>query len=216
MSGLVYRDLLLFFRKNSKITYIMEFVYFLFFLLALRNIYGAATYLTLVVPINMCGLPTILKEMDTNYKGMMSVRLLPYRKVDIVRGRFASAFTIYIYYLAVMVIFSICHYFICGDISWKLYAVSIATGLLVAIFITALNLLASFLSSFNVMAIIYFIIILSIIGLYLLFMLTDLHNIILSLLAKTGPEIMWGVAILVDMIALLISYILSVRKFQRS
>lgn len=216
MSGLVYRDLLLFYRKNSKITYIMEFVYFLFFLLILRNVYGAATYLILVVPINMCGLPTILKEIDTNYKGMMSVRLLPYRKADIVRGRFASAFTIHIYYLTVMVVFSICHYFICGDVSWKFYAMSIAAGWLLAIFITALNLLASFLTNFNVMAVIYFIIVLATVGLYLLFMLTDLHDSILSLLSKAGPGIIWGAGVLVNIIALLISYVLSLKKFEQN
>ena len=69
MSGLVYRDLLTFYRKNTKVTYIMEAVYFLFFLLVLRNIYGAITFLVIASPISMSGLPATMKDLDTNYKG---------------------------------------------------------------------------------------------------------------------------------------------------
>ena len=65
MSGLVYRDLLTFYRKNTKVTYIMEAVYFLFFLLVLRNIYGAITFLVIASPISMSGLPATMKDLDT-------------------------------------------------------------------------------------------------------------------------------------------------------
>ena len=107
MSGLVYRDLLTFYRKNTKVTYIMEAVYFLFFLLVLRNIYGAITFLVIASPISMSGLPATMKDLDTNYKGMMSARLMPYTQRDIVTARFQAAFSCHLLYLAEMLLFCI-------------------------------------------------------------------------------------------------------------
>ncbi|GKH33956.1 ABC-2 transporter permease [Muricomes sp. OA1] len=215
MSGLVYRDLLTFYRKNTKVTYIMEAVYFLFFLLVLRNIYGAITFLVIASPISMSGLPATMKDLDTNYKGMMSARLMPYTQRDIVTARFQAAFSCHLLYLAEMLLFCILHHAITGSISWKTYALLFLGGWLSAVFITSVNLLSSFITGLNAASIIYLLTVILPVGLFLLIMLTDLYDIIIPFFTGQHPLIFWILAVLLDIIMVTVSYLVSVKRFTK-
>lgn len=215
MSGLVCRDLLAFYRKNSKITYIMEVVCLLFFLFAIPGIYGGITFLVIVAPMNMCGLPMILKEIDTNYKGLMTAMTLPYSKKDIVKARFLSAFANHLFYLAEMLIFSILHLMIKGTLSFKILLVMMAGGWLTAIFMTSINLLASFTSGMNVTTILYLILMAILVGGYLLFMLTGIYDFLLAFIGDVSEIWLWAAAILANALVLFISFRISVRKFEK-
>lgn len=215
MSGLVYRDLLTYYRKNTKVTYILEVVYFLFFLLVLRNIYGAITFLVIAAPISMSGLPATMKDLDSNYKGMMSARLMPYTQRDIVTSRFKAAFSCHLLYLTEMLIFCILHHAITGDISWKTYFLLFLGGWLSAIFITCVNLLSSFITGMNAAAIIYLITAVLPVALFLLIMLTDLYEIIMPLFTGNHPYIFWIFAVLLDVIMVAVSYLISVNRFTK-
>ena len=215
MSGLVYRDLLTFYRKNTKVTYIMEAVYLLFFLLVLRNIYGAITFLVIASPISMSGLPATMKDLDTNYKGMMSARLMPYTQRDIVTARFQAAFSCHLLYLAEMLLFCILHHAITGSISWKTYALLFLGGWLSAVFITSVNLLSSFITGLNAASIIYLLTVILPVGLFLLIMLTDLYDIIIPFFTGQHPLIFWILAVLLDIIMVTVSYLVSVKRFTK-
>lgn len=216
MSGLIQRDLLIYFRKYSKITYIMEAVYFLFFLLFFKGIVGPLTYLLLCSPVNMSGLPATLKEMDTNYKGMMTVRLLPYTKKEIVKGRFYSAFSCHIFYLAEMLLYAICHYLIGGTVDLSTYFQLFLAGWLIAVLLTTVNLLASFLSGLNTTMIFYFgSVILLFVG-YLLFLFNINSFDLLVQLTSLSRGWLFLIAGCLDLLILLVSYLVCVKRFEKS
>lgn len=216
MSGLIQRDLLLYFRKFTKVTYILEAVYFLFFLFIVKNKLGPITYLLLCAPINMSGLPATLKEMDTNYKGMMTARLLPYRKRDIVKGRFYSAFCCHIFYLVEMLLFALCHYLLWGVFSLSMYLQLFLGGWLIAVCLTTVNLLASFLSSLNATMIFYFISVIGLLAGYLLFLFFNNSFEFLIQLASLKRVWLFLIAGCFDVLILLGSYFISRKYFERN
>lgn len=215
MSGLICRDLISSYRKSSKISYILEIVYFLFFLFAIPGIYGAVTFLVIVAPLNMCGLPIILKEIDTNYKGFTTAMTLPFSRRDIVKARFLSSFANHIFYLAEMLLYSVLHFMIKGNLSWKALLMMTVGGWLTAIFMTSVNLLASFISSINVTMIFYMIVLVLLVGGYLLFMLTGIQDLTLTLLGKISKIWLWTGAALLDALILWICYAISARRFEK-
>lgn len=217
MSGLIQRDLLLCFRKYSKLSFIMEVVYFFIFLLFFQNIFGPVIFLMLCSPINMSGLPTTLKELDTNYSGMRSARLLPYSKKDLVKGRFCSAYSFHIFYLAEMLLYIGCHYLITGTVSLNIYFQIFLGGWLIAIFMTSVNLLASFLSGLNATLVFYLVSIVCLAGGILLFTILFKHNWLNLLTQLTSMKRVWLylIAGCFDVVMLLISYFISLKRFEK-
>ena len=216
MSGLIQRDLLLYFRKNPKILYVFEAVYFLFFLFIMKNKYGPLTYLLLCTPIDMSGLPATLKEMDTSYKGMMTARLLPYSKKDLVKGRFYSAFSYHIFSLAEMLLFTICH-----QLSWKAFSLEIyfllfLGGWLIGILLTAVNLLDSLHSGINATRIFYMISAIGLVGGYLLFLFSDKSYDFLNQLISTNRVLLFLLGIFVNILIVLVCYFISLKHFEKS
>lgn len=69
MRGLIYKDLIAFFRKTHIVSWIFDIVFICVFIFAIPGAGAVPTYLLLVQPINMSGAASTLKELDTNYSG---------------------------------------------------------------------------------------------------------------------------------------------------
>ena len=216
MTGLIQRDLLISFRRLSKMSYIMEAVYFLFLLLFFNNIYGPLTFFLLATPINMSGLPNTMKEMDSNYRGMRSARLLPYSKKDIVRGRFLSAVCYQLFYILEMILFAVCHHFIKGGLSLQVYLLFIAGGWLAGLFLTAVNLLTSFTSGLNTSAIIYLITIVLLVGGYWAFIFLGSRTGISKQISSLNITWVLIIAVCFNILFWLVSYSISVKCFEKN
>ena len=71
MKGLIFRDLLIYFRRMNKSSYITEAVMFIFFLgiSARTPAIGLSAYILLCMPLQMSAMPMAMKDMDSNYSG---------------------------------------------------------------------------------------------------------------------------------------------------
>ena len=123
MKGLICRDLLICYRRTSKSNYVTDILFFLFFLLVLRNQYSCITYLLCVMPLNMSGMPMILKEMDVNQKGLWIASLYPVSSKNLVLSRYVAVFIQQLHYVAMMLLlYSFARHAISGLFYWRIFA----------------------------------------------------------------------------------------------
>lgn len=154
MKGLIYRDLIAFFRRTSKVSWIMDFVFLLFFLLAIKGPAAVPTYLLLVQPINISGAASTLKELDTNYAGRFSLTL-PVSHSQQVLSRFISSYLLLLFHLPEHILFVLLHYAVRGQYTMSSYLFYLAAGLLIAFILTAINITSTFMMGINGNAIFY-------------------------------------------------------------
>lgn len=212
MSGLVYKDLLAFLRRTHKATWILEFFFFILFIIGIKNSISVFTFCLLVVPVSSSGMATTLKELDSNCNAGSLNLTLPFSHKELVLSRFLSAFSMHILYALELVIFSVVRYFLHGDFPFSTYLSICAAGLFIAICMTALNLLASFTASLNTSAILYLVIIAIFFGIYLILLFTGV-DIERLLQLSTGFVLAVGAALTAAV--LLVSYVLSVKIYQK-
>lgn len=209
MSGLVYKDLLAYARKTRKITWIMEFFFFLFFIIGIKHQIAVFTFCLVVVPVNTSGMATTLKELDIYYSGRFNLTL-PFSHKELVLSRYLSAFSTHIFYALELLMFSAVRYFVYEDFPFSTYLVICATGVLIGICMTALNLLASFTSSLNTSAILYLVIIAVFLAAYLIALFTGLD---IEKLFQLSASSVLAVSAALTAAILLISYTVSVKVY---
>lgn len=213
MKGLIYRDLLICYRRTSKINYIIDVIFFLFFLLVLRNHYSCITYLLCVMPLNMSGMPTAMKEIDVNEKGLWLASLYPVSSKSLVLSRYMAVFIQQLHYVAMMLLYILLHAVLYQEYSFEGYLQMFFLAWMMGILFAAINLIACFTSSLNVAATLYAgLVVLVVIG-YLLFnIFFDIDFIFLfqmnSLLLLGGTAL--GVTLIV-----IVTYFISLQFFLR-
>lgn len=210
MSGLIYKDLLAFVRKTHKITWIMEFGFFLLFIIDIKNPISVFTFCLLVVPVSSSGMATTMKELDINCNAGRFNLTLPFSHRELVLSRFLAAFSGHILYAFELLTFSIVRYFVHGDFPFTTYLVICGAGVLIGICMTALNLLASFSASLNTSAILYLVIIAVSMAIYLIALFAGLDIETLMQLGA-GFVLVSGTALTAAIT--LISYFLSVKIY---
>ena len=173
MLGLAYRDVLIFWRRNSKKSYIYNGVLFLVLAFAVGR-FGAAAYMLLMAMAQMTTAPVMLKEADTNYKGRLFSMSLPCSEKDVVRGRFLAAFFIQIPYLISMPVFSVLHHLAHPVFTPDYYIKLMLSAWICGIIITAINLTVSFAAGMDVVAVLYTVLICLLVVGYLVVMLLDI------------------------------------------
>lgn len=171
--GLAYRDVLIFWRRNSKKNYIYNAVLFLVLALAVGR-FGAATYIFLMAMAQMTTAPVMLKEADVNHKGWLFSLSLPCSEREIVRGRFLAAYLIQLPYLISMPVFSVIHSLVHRCYPPEYYMKLMLAAWICAIIITAVNLTVSFAAGMDVVAVLYMLLICLFVLGYLIVMLTDI------------------------------------------
>ena len=165
MKGLIYRDLVAFFRRTSKISWIMDFVFLIFFLLAIKGQAAVPTYLLLVQPINSSGAASTLKELDTNYAGRFSLTL-PASHSQQVFSRFLSSSILLLVHMPEYILFILLHYTIHGQYPMSDYLFYLTAGLLIAFILTAVNVTSTFIMGVNGNAIFFLLTVIAMLLIY--------------------------------------------------
>ncbi len=209
--GLAYRDVLIFWRKNSKKSYIYNAVLFLVLALAVGK-FGAATYMFLMAMAQMTTAPVMLKEADINHKGWLFSLSLPCSEREIVRGRFLAAFLIQVPYLLSMPVFSVIHHLAHRSYTPEYYVKLMLTAWICAIIITAINLTVSFAAGMDVVAVLYMVLICLLVVGYLIVTLADID---LSFLLFINEWLLIAAGFAFALLVTGICYLLAVRIYRK-
>ena len=213
MKGHVLRDLLICYRRTSKISYITDVIIFLFFLLVLRNHYSCITYLLCVMPLNMSGMPTVMKEMDVNQKGLWLTSLYPVSSKSLVLSRYVAVFIQQLHYVAMMLLYILLHTLLYQEYSFGGYLQMFFLAWMMGILFAAINLIACFTSSLNVAATLYAgMVILVVIGYLLCSVLFDIN--FAFLLQMNTLLLLGGIGLAVALIVI-VTYFISLQFFLR-
>lgn len=209
MKGLIYRDLITFYRRITKGTYIQEFIFFFIFLLVLRNRFSCITYLLCVLPLNMSSMPTVMKEMDVNLKGMRAALLYPVSMKELVGSRYLSVFLQQLYYVAIMLVYVTLHFFIYGTYSFGDYLMLCGLSWMLGILFASFNLIACFGSSLNTAAIVYMgILVLVAMGYFIPTIFLDVD---FALILQMNPVFLLGGACLAVVLIAGFTYLISIK-----
>lgn len=213
MKGLICRDLLICYRRTSKINYITDAIFFLFFLLVLRNYYSCITYLLCVMPLNMSGMPTIMKEMDVNQKGLWLTSLYPVSPKSLVLSRYMAVFIQQLHYVAMMLLYILLRAALYQEYSFGGYLQMFFLAWMIGILFAAMNLIACFTSSLNVAATLYAgLVVLVVIGYLLCNILFDID---FSFLFQMNSLLLLGGTALGVTLIVIVTYLISLQFFLR-
>lgn len=183
MKGLIYRDIISFFRRTSKISWFFDLVFILLFAFVIKGPGAVPTYLLLVQPINMSGAASTLKELDTNYSGRFALTL-PVSHSQQVISRYVSSFLLMAVHLAECVAFLLLHYFYTGMYDLKVYLFYFAACILIGMVMTSVNTLTAFVMGLNASAIVYLITIVIALLAYLAYWLLDFDFLVILQLSN--------------------------------
>ncbi len=211
MLGLAYRDVLIFWRRNSKKSYIYNGVLFLVLAFAVGR-FGAAAYMLLMAMAQMTTAPVMLKEADTNYKGRLFSLSLPCSEKDVVRGRFLAAFFIQIPYLISMPVFSVLHHLAHTVFTPDYYIKLMLSAWICGIIITAINLTVSFAAGMDVVSVLYTVLICLLVVGYLVVMLLDID---LSFLFVVNEWLLIAAGFVLAFAVAGICYMLAVKIYRK-
>lgn len=110
MSGLVFRNLFLYYRKMTKAAWFAQAAALLLFAAVMpKNVFSVIGYLFIITPLNMASPMSVFKEIDNECQEFRFERTLPYTKTDIVRARFLFSFLVHSFYTGCMILFSLIH-----------------------------------------------------------------------------------------------------------
>lgn len=205
MRGLIYKDLIAFFRKTHIVSWIFDIVFICVFIFAIPGAGAVPTYLLLVQPINMSGAASTLKELDTNYSGRFALTL-PATHSQQVLSRFVASYLIFAIHLSECVIFALLHYFIKGQFDFSTYLFYLTAGILIGVILTAVNTLSSFIMGLNATAVMYLLTVLIVGAFYVLYWLFDI-NLIAFLNLSRPQMLLFGTA--TAAVIFVVSYLVS-------
>ena len=214
MKGLIFRDLLIYFRRMNKSSYITEAVMFIFFLgiSARTPAIGLSAYILLCMPLQMSAMPMAMKDMDSNYSGAILTRLMPFSSGEVVGARFLAAFCVQGIYLAYMVPFCIIHSFIAGGQGVFDYLLLILAGLIIGAFLTSMNLLAGFLGNINVSSMVYVLMVVAVAVIYIVSVALKIN--MADLVAR--PSVLWICGACAAGALIFVSYKVSLMAYRRT
>ena len=214
MSGLIYRDIITQIRYSFLSKIIPDILFFLMFLVLLGKYrFSPLTMILLYLPTQTSVIPVTLKDADTNYKGRMLSMTFPFSKRELVLSRYLSCCLYQLYGIGVMILFLALHFLIYGTYSPMVYLGIFAGGLLIALFMTLINVMVSFVGNINISTIFYIIFVLLAAAAYILYLFLDIDP--LDLLILPLP-LLWGIAVGIVAVTGIISYSVSMKAFARS
>lgn len=214
MSGLIYRDIITQIRRSFLGNIIPDILFFFMFLVLLgKYSFSPLTIVLLYLPTQTSIIPITLKEADSSYKGRMLSMTFPFSKRELVLSRYLSCCLYQLYGIGVMILFLALHFLIYGTYSPMVYLGIFAGGLLIALFMTLINVMVSFVGNINISTIFYIIFVLLAAAAYILYLFLDIDP--LDLLILPLP-LLWGIAVGIVAVTGIISYSVSMKAFARS
>ena len=214
MSGLIYRDIITQVRRSFLGNIIPDILFFFMFLVLLgKYSFSPLTIVLLYLPTQTSIIPITLKEADSSYKGRMLSMTFPFSKRELVLSRYLSCCLYQLYGIGVMILFLALHFLIYGTYSPMVYLGIFAGGLLIALFMTLINVMVSFVGNINISTIFYIIFVLLAAAAYILYLFLDIDP--LDLLILPLP-LLWGIAVGIVAVTGIISYSVSMKAFARS
>ena len=214
MSGLIYRDIITQIRRSFLGNIIPDILFFLMFLILLGKYkFSPLSIVLLYLPTQTSIIPITLKEADSSYKGRMLSMTFPFSKRELVLSRYLSCCLYQLYGIGVMILFLALHFLIYGTYSPMVYLGIFAGGLLIALFMTLINVMVSFVGNINISTIFYIIFVLLAASAYILYLFLDIDP--LDLLILPLP-LLWGIAVGIVAVTGIISYSVSMKAFARS
>lgn len=214
MSGLIYRDIITQIRRSFLGNIIPDILFFFMFLVLLgKYSFSPLTIVLLYLPTQTSIIPITLKESDSSYKGRMLSMTFPFSKRELVLSRYLSCCLYQLYGIGVMILFLALHFLIYGTYSPMVYLGIFAGGLLIALFMTLINVMVSFVGNINISTIFYIIFVLLAASAYILYLFLDIDP--LDLLILPLP-LLWGIAVGIVAVTGIISYSVSMKAFARS
>ena len=214
MSGLIYRDIITQVRRSFLGNIIPDILFFFMFLVLLGKYrFSPMTIVLLYLPTQTSIIPITLKEADSSYKGRMLSMTFPFSKRELVLSRYLSCCLYQLYGIGVMILFLALHFLIYGTYSPMVYLGIFAGGLLIALFMTLINVMVSFVGNINISTIFYIIFVLLAAAAYILYLFLDIDP--LDLLILPLP-LLWGIAVGIVAVTGIISYSVSMKAFARS
>ena len=214
MSGLIYRDIITQIRRSFLGNIIPDILFFFMFLVLLgKYSFSPLTIVLLYLPTQTSIIPITLKESDSSYKGRMLSMTFPFSKRELVLSRYLSCCLYQLYGIGVMILFLALHFLIYGTYSPMVYLGIFAGGLLIALFMTLINVMVSFVGNINISTIFYIVFVLLAAAAYVLYLFLDIDP--LDLLILPLP-LLWGIAVGIVAVTGIISYSVSMKAFARS
>ena len=214
MSGLIYRDIITQIRRSFLGNIIPDILFFFMFLVLLgKYSFSPLTIVLLYLPTQTSIIPITLKEADSSYKGRMLSMTFPFSKRELVLSRYLSCCLYQLYGIGVMILFLALHFLIYGTYSPMVYLGIFAGGLLIALFMTLINVMVSFVGNINISTIFYIVFVLLAAAAYVLYLFLDIDP--LDLLILPLP-LLWGIAVGIVAVTGIISYSVSMKAFARS
>lgn len=214
MSGLIYRDIITQVRRSFLGNIIPDILFFFMFLVLLgKYSFSPLTIVLLYLPTQTSIIPITLKESDSSYKGRMLSMTFPFSKRELVLSRYLSCCLYQLYGIGVMILFLALHFLIYGTYSPMVYLGIFAGGLLIALFMTLVNVMVSFVGNINISTIFYIVFVLLAAAAYILYLFLDIDP--LDLLILPLP-LLWGIAVGIVAVTGIISYSVSMKAFARS
>ena len=214
MSGLIYRDIITQIRYSFLLKIIPDILFFLIFLVLLgKYSFSPLTIVLLYLPTQTSSIPITLKDADSSYKGRMLSMTFPFSKRELVLSRYLSCCLYQLYGVGVMILFLVLHFLIYGTYSPAVYLGIFAGGILIALFMTLINVMISFIGNINISTIFYVIFVLLAAAAYVLYIFLDINP--LDLLFLPLP-LLWGIAVGIVAVTGIISYSVSMKVFARS
>ena len=207
MSGLIYRDIITQIRRSFLGNIIPDILFFFMFLVLLgKYSFSPLTIVLLYLPTQTSIIPITLKEADSSYKGRMLSMTFPFSKRELVLSRYLSCCLYQLYGIGVMILFLALHFLIYRTYSPAVYLGIFAGGLLIALFMTLINVMVSF-------VIFYIVFVLLAAAAYVLYLFLDIDP--LDLLILPLP-LLWGIAVGIVAVTGILSYNVSMNAFARS
>ena len=214
MSGLIYRDIITQIRYSFLSKIIPDILFFLMFLVLLGKYrFSPLTLILLYLPTQTSVIPVTLKDADTNYKGRMLSMTFPFSKRELVLSRYLSCCLYQLYDVAVMILFLALHFLIYRTYSPLAYLGLFAGGLLIALFMTLINVTVSFVGNINLSTIFYVVFVILAAAAYILYLFLDIDP--LDLLILPLP-LLWGIAVGIVAVTGILSYSVSMKAFARN
>lgn len=211
MLGLAYRDMVIYWRRSSKKTYIYYGALSLFLLFAAGK-WGAATFVFFFALSMMTGAPVILREADITHKGGLFSMSLPCSAREIVQGRFLAAFAVHLPCLASMVIFCGIHALYYQQYSPEYYVKLILCGWIAAILMTAVSLPVSFAGGIVIGSVVYMIMFVLILGGYLVIGFADID---LGFLLAANEWLLIAGGFALGLLTAAVCFVISVKIYER-
>ena len=214
MSGLIYRDIITQIRYSFLSKIIPDILFFLMFLVLLGKYrFSPLTMILLYLPTQTSVIPVTLKDADTNYKGRMLSMTFPFSKRELVLSRYLYCCLYQLYDVAVMILFLALHFLIYRTYSPLAYLGLFAGGLLIALFMTLINVTVSFVGNINLSTIFYVVFVILAAAAYILYLFLDIDP--LDLLILPLP-LLWGIAVGIVAVTGILSYSVSMKAFARN